>query len=176
MTLTGTVGIPMTYTLPQAFDSAQGLPAGLTLNGQLIFGTPLVAGTTVATLVLSGTPQVNLAITIDPSSQSAVGTVGIPFTYALSQNWNSASGLPGGLALSGQTLTGIPSTGGTTTVVLSASDGTLGNLVITIYPSATQITGTAGVPFSYSLPTGWLVADDDGSLPAGLIDEGWVTV
>jgi Putative Ig domain len=67
-----------------------------------------------------------LAIT---TSSLKTGVVGQPYSYPLtasgsaSQSW-SASGLPGGLALSGNTITGTPTAAGDFTVTITVSNGT----------------------------------------------------
>jgi LruC domain-containing protein len=78
------------------------------------------------------------------SELSASGTVNQPFTYVITATGSepitfNATNLPAGLTFSGNTISGIPTTAGVTTVPLSATNsvGTDNkNLVITILPPA----------------------------------------
>lgn len=162
-TATGTVGVAFTYQIaatqePTSFG-ASGLPSGLTVDGAtgLISGTPLLAGTSTATISATndlGTGNGTLTITIvgtdgppvisGPTSASA--TVGVPFSYQISASNDpfsySAVGLPTGLVLSVSTgeISGTPVFAGTSTVALEATNlqGTgSGTLTITVEEAST---------------------------------------
>ena len=151
----GVAGIAFNYSIsatgtqPISFN-ATGLPAGLSLNGNVIGGTPTAAGSSSVTLTASntiGTDSKTLTIVIDTavaptitSSLTAGGTPGASFTYVITATGTqpltlSASPLPAGLSFSGNTISGAPTATGTTTVTLSASNvvgSDSKNLVITI--------------------------------------------
>jgi hypothetical protein len=147
---TGTVG--STYstglsasggTPPYRWAVATGsLPAGLTLSGATIGGTPTAAGTSNFTLRVtdSGQPaqskQISLSLVILPGSliitttSLPAATVGTPYSQTLSAGggtapytWSIASGsLPPGLTLSGATISGTPSAPGTSNFTVRVAD------------------------------------------------------
>ena len=143
---TGTAGTAFSYTItstgttPIAF-STTALPAGLTLSGATISGTPTAAGTTSVTLSASnGTlPNDNktLVITINSagsatspvitSAPTASATKGSAFTYTITASGTGpitfgAIGLPAGLSITADTISGTPTIGGKTSIVLSATN------------------------------------------------------
>jgi hypothetical protein len=138
-------GMPFSYTIaasnnPTSYNVGN-LPAGLTANTSTgaITGTPASPGTSnvvISANNATGTgPAVQLAITVGSapaitSSLAATGTVGVALTYTLSAS-NSPTGytvgtLPAGLIynVAGGTITGTPTTAGTTSVPVSASNAT----------------------------------------------------
>ncbi len=144
---TGTVGVAYQYTLtatgfPTPTFSASGLPAWLTLNGNLLSGTPAIAGST-ATMTLTAanglapdaTQAFSLAIAPAPTAPVitsvpvTTASVGSVYQYTLAATGVptptfSAGGLPAWLTLSGSTLSGTPTDAGTTdAIVVSASNG-----------------------------------------------------
>ena len=168
ITAGGTVGTPFSYLITASSSptsySTTALPAGLTLSGATISGTPLAAavGITVVTLSatnavpLTGTATLTLTIAaafvppfvsapIITSSTTAPGTVGTPFvTYFIAATGTplsySASDLPPGLSLNTMfgTMNGTPSVAGTFVVPISATNtgGTgTATLTITIAPA-----------------------------------------
>jgi hypothetical protein len=146
--------------------SVIGLPAGLSLNNGNITGTPTVAGTFTVTVNTTDavsqsavSPSLTLTVSAPPiSSFSAnlpAGTVGTAYSGTLSAiggygalNY-SASGLPTGLTLSGNTVIGTPTTvTGTpaTPVVFTVTDalGTTKSISSNISVSAAAVTTTSG--------------------------------
>ena len=188
-TASGTTGTAFSYQItgtnsPTSFG-ATGLPAGLTVNTTtgVISGTPTTAGTTTAHITAansSGTsPSVNLTITIAQappvitSALTASGNAGTAFSYQITASNTptsfAATGLPAGLTVNTMTgvISGTPTAGGTSNVVLSAANsggtGPTATLVLTIVAPDTNIalgkTATAS-----SFQAGNLVANaNDGS-------------
>lgn len=170
LTASGTVGTPFTYTItatgptPITF-TASPLPAGLSLTGDTISGMPTVAGVTNVVLrAENGNPpdsQKTLVITISaPSTTAPVitslltasGTVGVPFSYTPAASGTTpilftAAPLPAGLSFTGGVISGTPTDAGVTSVVLTASNGTLPNdtktLLITIGPAPVLVFDSA---------------------------------
>ena len=166
----GTVGVAYSTALaasggtaPYTF-TATGLPAGLSINGQSISGTPTAAGssTVVLTVKDSSTPALTAttslplvinapALKITTTSLPS-GTVGIAYTASVgalggipTYTW-TATGLPAGLSISNNGgITGTPTASGTFTVNVTVTDsatpaGTVTQaLTLTI---ATQLTFT----------------------------------
>lgn len=198
-TASGTKGVAFSYQItatnaPTSYG-ATGLPAGLTVNSGtgLISGTATAAATSTVTLTATnagGSGTATLTLTIAPalpvitSATTASGAVSAAFSYQITATnaptSYGATGLPTGLSVnSGNGLiSGIPTTAGTSTVTLSAtnSDGT-GNatLTLTIAPgppvitSATTANGTAGVAFSYQITaTNAPTSYGASGLPSGL--------
>ncbi|MGB7493643.1 MAG: putative Ig domain-containing protein [Candidatus Acidiferrum sp.] len=179
-TASGAVGAAFSYQItasnsPTSFG-ATGLPAGLTVNttSGLISGTPTAAGTssvTVSATNSGGTGSGTLMLTVNAaqpvitSSATASGTVGAGFSYQITAT-NSptsfgATGLPAGLAVNPTGLiSGIPTTAGTSTVTVSATNaGGTGSASLTLTVTAVQpaitssstATGTVGASFSYQI-------------------------
>jgi len=182
------------------------LPAGLTLTsaGCIVSGTPTTAGTSTLTvkatdssspaLTASGPISITistagtLSITSPPPATVGVvysGPIGItggtgPYTCTL------ASGtLPAGLALTGCTITGTPTTAGSTPITVKVTDSsnpaitTTGPITITVDPVPTlTLTGTApnaivNVPYTDAVTAAggigpYKYAVTAGALPAGL--------
>lgn len=188
-TATGTQGSPFTYqgtasNSPTSWSFADGsLPPGLSLNGATgrISGTPTSGGTFHSFLLratnANGTGEKRVTIIINPaapvitSAGSAQGTVGSPFTYqATAINnptvWATSGTFPPGLSWDGSTrrITGTPTSAGTWTITIIASNTTgSGNkrVTITIAPAANipVITnninvgnsGVVGTPFRFDI-------------------------
>ena len=188
---TGFVGVAYNTTVlatggtsPYTF-TATGLPAGLSISaGGQITGSPTTAGTTTAAITAtdstSGTAQTataNLSITINPAL--AITTTLLPLgfvntaysttvtaTGGTSPYTFTATGLPAGLSIStGGAITGSPTTAGTTTAAITATDSTPGthltktaNLSITISNLAIITTslssGVVAVPYSATVTAG----------------------
>jgi HKD family nuclease len=130
--------------------SASGLPAGLSINSStgLISGTPTAAGSSSVTVtvtdstgatgsatftwtVSAGTSSNTVTVT-NPGNQT--GTVGTGTSLQIAAGDSaggqtltySASGLPAGLSVSASTglITGTPTTAGSSSVTIAATDGT----------------------------------------------------
>ncbi len=206
LTAAGTVGTPFSFTIaasgsPTSY-TATPLPAGLAVNATTgaITGTPTTAGTTAVLLGAtnaSGTGNATLTVTVAAagvapivtnSPLTAAGTVGTPFSFAITASGSptsyTATPLPAGLVLNGTTgvITGTPTTVGTTAVLLGATNATgTGNATLTITVAAAgtapiitnsplTAAGTVGTPFSFTItasgsPTSYTATP----LPAGLV-------
>ncbi len=174
----GTVGIPYSATIgvtggnaPYACVFTSGtLPAGLSLSGCVVSGTPTLAGTSnlVVKATDSSSPSINVsgpeAITIAPAGLAIStgtlpnGTVAVPYSATIGVTGGTSpysctiiSGtLPAGLALGANCLvSGTPTIPGTSSLVVKATDSsnpaltTTGPVSITILPSGLAIsTGT----------------------------------
>jgi large repetitive protein len=192
-----TVGQPFSYTTtssPAASTfNATGLPAGLSLTGAVISGTPTVTGSfTINLSATNATGQtgtatlsltVNAAAPVITSATTATATVGQPFSYTITSNpaasTFNATGLPTGLTLSGAVLSGTPTATGSFSITLSATNlsGQTGtaNLILTVNAAAPVITSTTsaaatvGQPFSYTITSNPAAASFNATgLPAGL--------
>ncbi|MES2693043.1 MAG: putative Ig domain-containing protein, partial [Verrucomicrobiota bacterium] len=184
--------------------SAAPLPAGLTINTATgaITGTPTAAGTTSVLLGATnttGTGNATLTITVAAAGVApivtnaplvAAGTVGTPFSFTITASGTptsySASPLPAGLSIVAATgaITGTPTSSGTTSVLLGATNGTgTGNATLTVTVVAASAGGsrpeivndqptapaTLGQPFGFTIvavfgPTGYSAS----GLPPGL--------
>ena len=141
----GTVGSSFSFTitasgLPTSYIASP-LPDGLVLNPAtgVISGTPTTVGTTAVLLGAAnaaGTGYSALAITVAAAGAAPIitnnpltarGAVGTPFNFAITTSDSptsyTASPLPDGLVLNPATgvITGTPTTGGTTAVLLGAT-------------------------------------------------------
>ncbi len=187
-------GSPTTY-------SASPLPAGLNVAAVtgLITGTPTAVGTTSVLLGAtngSGTSNATLTITVSAagvapiitnSPLTAGGTVGTAFSFAITASNSptsyTAAPLPAGLAIAAATgiITGTPTTVGTTSVLLGATNSVgTGQATLTITVAAAGVTptvtnnpltaaGTVGTPFNFSITAaGSATSYSAAPLPAGL--------
>ena len=193
-------GTPFNYTIaanngPTGY-SATNLPPGLVCTNGVISGTPTSVGTyniLLSATNASGTGYRNLALTIQlplpviTSATNADGLVNTAFSYTIAATplatIYGAIGLPAGLSVNtvSGAITGTPSTAGTNSVTIVATNstgGATGALTIVIYSgaaptpvitSALSATGTVGLSFSYAItatniPTSFFAI----GLPAGL--------
>jgi len=180
----GTPSVPGTYTVSVGAANLIGIGAStaITLTINAAPGTPQISNT-------GGSSSSALArgeISAD-GVPTASGSVGTAFSYQIAATGNptnfAASNLPAGLAVNPSTglITGIPTTAGTFTATISASNGVgIGastNLIITISPpaaaptvtSSPTSTGTVGTAYTYQMaasnsPTSY----NASGLPAGL--------
>ena len=170
-TLTASGGTaPLTWSLA----SGSSLPAGLSLSGSTISGTPLSVGQTTFTVdvVDSGSPQQSTSqsasITVNPPALSATtssplpaGTAGQAYTEPLTAtggtppySWTALSGLPAGLSVSGATITGTPTVSGTFSITVQVTDSSTPvlsaqqTLSLTLGQATTSGTVAQGAPLS----------------------------
>ena len=167
-------------TADNSLITASPLPPGITLDSfdGGISGIPTATGTTMVTLTATnqaGSTSATLVVTINPASPAAItgpfiveGTVGAPFDYFINtfvdgstiDSFN-ATPLPPGLVATGLDILGIPTTPGTTSVVVTAT-GASGTdaqvVVININPAVAPIitssltaTGNTTSFFSYGV-------------------------
>ena len=172
----GAVGTPYSATIGvtggtspyTCVFTAGTLPAGLSLNGCVVSGTPTAA--TTASLTVKATDSANPAatgsgpesITIVAASSLVIasppgGTVGTPYMSPIPISGGNApytcaitaGSLPAGLSLSGCVISGTPTVAGTTGLTIKATDSsspaivTSGPITLVIAPAALAImTGT----------------------------------
>ena len=141
----GTVGVDYSASFagasggtPPFTYSAAGLPAGLSLNGTTVAGTPTVPGDYTVNLTAtdaanqSSTVPISLRIGLPPLTITTAslpgGTVGVPYQAPIAVAGGmapysvSVSGLPAGLAFDGADIAGTPAISGSFTVNVSATD------------------------------------------------------
>ncbi|HYG75324.1 MAG TPA: putative Ig domain-containing protein [Planctomycetota bacterium] len=204
LTATASEGVPFTYAMtatgtPPFTFSASPMPPGLSVQGANITGTPTAAGTynivITANNAVGGDSRL-LVLTVQPaapvitSSLNVSGLDGTPFTYTITTTGTqpmtlSAVGLPPGLGLSGNVISGTPTRPDQYNVqlnALNAQGSDVKILVINIIPAQPVITsvppftvrGTPGVPFTYRITaTGSQpIAFDALPLPPGLTFSG----
>jgi hypothetical protein len=207
----GTVGSGYSATItasggtqPYSCSITGTLPAGLILTGCTISGTPTTAGSTTVTVTVtdSGSPQQTASqsetIVINPAPLSLTtstlpsGTVGVPYSAPIGVSGGTspytctitAGTLPDGLSISGCTVSGTPTTAGSSTVTVKVTDSesptqsTTGPETIVINPAALTLTntlpnGTVGVVYSATIgasggTTPYSCSITTGTLPAGL--------
>jgi hypothetical protein len=211
----GTVDVPYSSTIgvtggtsPYSCTIVAGtIPAGLTLTaaGCLVSGTPTTAGT--ATLSVKATDSSNpqetttrpVSITINPAGSLTLtsppaGTVSSPYNGTIGVSGGNgpytcsitAGTLPTGLTISNCTITGTPTTAGTTTITVKGTDSstptpltTTGPITLVINPAPLSLTisslpnGVVNVPYSSTIGvTGgtspYSCTIVSGTLPAGL--------
>jgi hypothetical protein len=209
----GMVGTPYSSTIgvsggtsPYACTITSGtLPAGLTLTGCLVSGTPTVAGTSNLTVKAtdSSNPQQTttgpVALTITPAaavlnlSSPPAGTINVAYSGLVGVGGGTApytcmlvSGtLQVGLSLNGCNITGTPTVSGSSTIQVKATDSsspaatTTGPVTVVINPATTTLTiaspppATVDTPYTGVIPVGggtspYTCNVTSGSLPAGL--------
>lgn len=186
--------------------SAGTLPAGLALGADCsVTGVPTMAGTATITVaaVDAATPANTtsgvVTLTINPAatlmlSSPPAAIVGSPYTGTIQVTGGMApyvcslvsGSLPAGVTLGADcTLSGTPTTSGTTSISVSATDASTpantvtGAVTLTTNPAAATLTlgtlvnGTVGTPYSATLAVGGGTAPYNctitaGTLPAGL--------
>ena len=138
---TSVVGEPYMVTLKElpegATYAASGLPAGLSLDGSTISGTPTEVGESIVTILGLDSNGTEVARTevlwkVDPAPALPVqdAIVGQPFNLTLPGSGGTgtltyqASGLPAGLSLDGSMITGTPTEVGESTVTVTITDET----------------------------------------------------
>lgn len=211
----GTVGTTYSATItasggtqPYTCSISGTLPAGLVLTGCTISGTPTSAGSSTVTVTVtdSGSPaqtaSLNQTITINPAPLSLTtstlpnGTVGTPYSAVIGVSGGTspysctitAGTLPAGLSLSGCTVSGTPTTAGSATVTVKATDSgspvqtVTGPETIVIEPAALTLTntlpdGTVGITYSATIGANggtspYSCSITTGTLPAGLTLSG----
>ena len=190
----GTVGeayshaLAATGTAPITW-SASGLPNGLSVSGDRITGTPTQAGTFQVTLTASNSARSaskTLTLTIANAAVAPAitttslpgGTVGVAYSHALAATgtapitW-SASGLPNGLSVSGDRITGTPTQAGTFQVTLTASNSVRSaSKTLTLYVGGASQVGvppevtTRGIPGgTVGVPYGGVTLTASGTQP-----------
>ena len=210
----GTVGIPYSAPIPvsggaapYACTLANGtLPSGLALGANcLISGTPMMAGTATVTVNASDASnpmqktsgpvsitinaQPTLALTSPPSA-----TVGVPYTGSVGVTGGTqpftctlvAGTVPTGLTFNNNcSLTGTPTTAGTASLTVQATDSSqpanqvTGPVTVQVNPAPTTITvssppaATVNTPYTGTIPVTGGTAPfhcvlTSGAVPAGL--------
>lgn len=169
LTASGRVGTPFSFAItasgsPTSY-TASPLPAGLSINTStgVITGTPTTAGTTAVQLGATnsiGTGNATLTITVAAAGGApiitnsnpliAAGVVGTPFSFTITASGSptsyTASPLPVGLGVIAATgvITGTPTSAGTTSVVLGATNASgTGNATLTLTITAAGVSSGA---------------------------------
>ena len=188
-------------TTPYTCSISGALPAGLSLSGCTVSGTPTASGssTVLVQVIDSGSPAQNASqnqtIVIAPANLTLTntlpnGTVGVPYSASIGATGGttpytcSITGtLPAGLSLSGCTVSGTPTTAGSSNITVKVTDSSSPvqnasqNETITIAPATLTITstlpnGTVGVAYSATITaadgTAPYSCSITGTLPAGL--------
>ena len=186
----GTVGLPFLSTVALsagATVTADSLPAGLTLSGNVISGTPTASGTITLTATSPCGAVATTTITIGSCDTPAVipdtlmGTVGLPFLSTITAPVGTtitATGLPSGLVLTGNVISGTPLAAGTATITATALCGASATTTITIDPCplptivSSTLSGTTGLPFVATLTPSVGATVCVRGLPAGLTVTG----
>jgi hypothetical protein len=190
--VSGIVGIPFLATLVPSLGatvSVDQLPAGLSLNGNIISGTPTAAGTATITVTTPCGAQATLSVTIAACTAPAIladtlmGTVGLPFLSTIMAAPGAtitAANLPAGLTLVGSVISGTPGASGTTTITATSPCGATSTSTITIQPcpvptlNVTAASGTLGLPFIATITASPDAVVCVQGLPAGLTVTGGV--
>jgi hypothetical protein len=197
----GTVNVPYSSTIGVSGGTAPysctlvgavTLPAGLTLTsaGCLVSGTPTVAGT--VNLMVKATDSSNpqetttgpVSLTINPAGSLTItspppGTVNVPYTGTIGVTGGTApytctitaGTLPAGLTISNCTITGTPTTAGTTTLTVKATDSsnptltTTGPATLVINPPAGMLTLTSPPPATVGTPYTGTIGVSGGTGP-----------
>ena len=172
-TLAATGAAPITWSIESG-----SLPAGLTLSGNTISGTPTTAGTFTFTVKAGnsvGNDTKDLSIVVqaapvepDPGQPPVIttttlsgGKVGEAYSQTLAATgaapitWSIESGsLPAGLTLSGNTISGTPTTAGTFTFTVKAGNS-VGNDTkdLSIVVQAAPVEPDPGQPPVITSPT-----------------------
>jgi hypothetical protein len=172
-------------------------------GGGLLSGTPTTAATSTPTIRVTDSASVasSTAFSLTVTSPSALaitttsplpgGTAGVAYSTILTASggtapytWSLLSGtLPAGLAISGQLITGTPTTAGTSAFTVKVTDNAAATATLAVsltIASTLAVTtaslpgGTVGVSYTTTLaaangttPYTWAVTA--GSLPAGLV-------
>ena len=193
-----TVGTPYTATIGVAGGTAPYnctilagvLPAGLSLSGCVVSGTPTVAGsvtlsvkatdssspveTITGPVGLTVLPAATLTLTSPPNA-----TVGTPYSGPIGVTGGTApytctlmsGALPAGLTLNGCTVTGTPTTAGSSTITVTATDGsnptnkTTGPVTITVVPSTTGLSLTSPPNATVDVPYTGTIGVSGGTAP-----------
>jgi hypothetical protein len=177
----GTVGVPYSATIGVAGGiapygcvfTAGTLPAGLSLSGCVVSGTPTVAGTSNLTVkatdasspvqTVSGPIGITIAAATTPLSLSIStlpnGTVGVPYSATIGVKGGTApyactftaGTLPAGLILSGCAVSGTPTVAGTSNLTVKATDTS--SPVQTVSGPIGITIGAAATPLNLTLST-----------------------
>jgi len=141
---TGAVNVRMSWRMavtgsptPTVSVTSGTLPAGLSLSGLEVSGTPTTAGTSTVTFTATNgvTPAATLTATFTITARAAVttttllnGVVGVPYYQALGGTgtgtlvWSITGTLPACLSTSGNAISGTPSATGSASLSAVVSD------------------------------------------------------
>jgi large repetitive protein len=131
--------------------AVSGLPNGLTFDGANVVGKPTVSGTFPITVSVADNKghsinNTTLSITLDPApavnvaATLSAGTVGVGYNANVSASGGignialTQTGLPAGLVLNGNMISGTPTASGTFKVTFTGTDsfGTIGSAIVTL--------------------------------------------
>ncbi len=176
------------------------MPAGLSLAGGTIGGTPTAPGTASFTVQVTdsanttATQPLSIAVAPAPLSVSTTslpgGTVGTSYSQGLSASggtgsytWSVSSGsLPAGLSLAGGTIGGTPTASGTASFTVQVTDSANTTatqpLSIAVAPAALSVSttslagGTVGTPYSQGLSASGGTGSYTWSISSGSLPAG----
>jgi hypothetical protein len=195
----GTVNVP--YSGPIGITGGTGpytctitvgtLPAGLTLSGCTIVGTPTAPGSTPVTVkVIDSNNPTNtstgpITIVINPAALSLTlstlpdGTVGVPYSQVIGVSGGTApytctitaGTLQAGLTLTGCTVSGTPTVASTVHLTVKATDSsptqetTSGPVSLTINPAALTLTLSTLPDGTVGVPYSQVIGVSGGTAP-----------
>jgi Putative Ig domain len=194
-----TVGVPYTATIGVAGGTAPYsclitagiLPAGLSISGCIVSGTPTVAGTVNLTVKATDssssieTTTGPVSLTVLPATITLVlssppnATVGTPYTGTIGVSGGTSpyscvitSGtLPAGLTQSGCVVSGTPTTAGTANLTVKATDAsnpiatTTGPVTLTVLPASVSLTLTSPPNATVEIPYSGTIGVSGGTAP-----------
>ena len=151
--------IAVSWGVPPYAVTVSGLPAGMAFDGANVTGVPAAVGsftvsvTAIDAVGASASKSLPLTVADQPITFAPTlpnGMVGSAYSATLSASGfgpflYGATGLPAGLALAGNTISGTPATAGTFTVLLTATDAAHA-------VSTAQVSVTISPRAKYSIP------------------------
>lgn len=169
--------IAVSWGVPPYNTTVSGLPMGLMFNGANVIGTPMVVGsfniniTAIDSVGVTAAKTLTLTVVDQAIAFAPVlpgGTVGSAYAATLSATGfgpftYSATGLPQGLSLGGNMISGTPTAAGTYTGTLTATD-------------ATGATSTVGFTLTINPAPGNYTIPDEGKSKITALGAGYLMI